>query len=962
MFDLETVVVQQTELTVLKKIAQGGFGTVFLVKDWSNNRFALKRVITNSKSVIDLTKTEIELLDSFTHDNIIRLMASDVYLHHGKTHIYMLLEYCPADLVGLMQHHKSGATQIADGLIGSIFLQLVKALDAVHKRDWVHRDIKVENILFTDVSYNELKLCDFGSCTAEEIVPQTSSEISHVTTMVEKYTTPLYRAPEMYDPWRKQIIGKPSDIWALGVVLYYLCTLETPFPEENPKLAVLNNHYVLPDGVASEYRTIIRACLMSDPMQRPTTDDLINHMENGTPLGDTSFVFETAAVVSETMFDPFGFVTGNPAAETAATPAKTTLSATFFEQVAPQPEPVAAKTQVLDGFFSFGSEPQPSVVQPVTQPVKQPVPQAKSEFGEKAARLMDIAVKENVQNKGFFETMETANHDPLFSLLDAAPAATKSPVQSPKQKEEEFFCVKTEYKKHEYFSPTTAVKAATPQDKLEEDEEPSDDESDKLLGLKRQPSFTKQKIKRKIGRNGYELLESPADTTNEPPKRRTLAFSTGKAIKKLTDSIKLVGKSDIEIAVRKACSREIGIPKMKHINSLSVHLQESTRNIQHFYDFIQSCITRDAVVLTKALCVLLNLLHVTESMNFRLHFARFCDGDERDLLSRIEAFSEMIDDSKLDYGFMDLFYNFLGLLRKRSQLHQTFSHLEGNLSIDSYLYYTSRLVQMELKAQDKTKNAFSSFTKSAVTICIREEELLRKNFEHSSAWIQSLVEELSVYFEEALRFLSLFLPYFNGATTEMLPLVDALFLNTLRELFFLHDSLFFLIWAIDTLCISQEFSYAYVSPFIANSIGLQELVNEFADKSDLLERLTLPVFVGNAFDLSNRSLKDCPVHPPASLSSVVERSIGEWFPSLQVARNRVSEAGTVNEEEVVEPQHITPLVANTEASASEAPAVDFFAFDSVQEREEEDNNSKNSTVAAPQTPKKQQNLFEMFGL
>lgn len=97
--------------------------------------------------------------------------------------------------------------------IKSIIHQTVLALAYLHKRAITHRDIKLENILYT--SKGEVKLIDFGFSTL----------------MLQKKKmfcgTPSYMAPEIVR--RTCFKGQPVDIWALGITLYALISHSFPF-------------------------------------------------------------------------------------------------------------------------------------------------------------------------------------------------------------------------------------------------------------------------------------------------------------------------------------------------------------------------------------------------------------------------------------------------------------------------------------------------------------------------------------------------------------------------------------------------------------------------------------------------------------------------------------------------------------------------------------------------------------
>jgi len=74
-----------------------------------------------------------------------------------------------------------------------------------------------------------------------------------------RYTTPMYRAPEMVDTWSNHAITVASDVWALGCIIYTLCYMKHPF-EDSAKLRILNGNYTIPPGDVkySCYHDIIR--------------------------------------------------------------------------------------------------------------------------------------------------------------------------------------------------------------------------------------------------------------------------------------------------------------------------------------------------------------------------------------------------------------------------------------------------------------------------------------------------------------------------------------------------------------------------------------------------------------------------------------------------------------------------------------------------------------------------------
>jgi len=108
----------------------------------------------------------------------------------------------------------------------------------MHERGIAHRDLKVENILLHNKKF---KLCDFGSASADTLDYERASkmEISKQMEQFEKYTTLMYRPPEMIDQYLRHSVGLKVDMWMLGCILYTLCFARHPF-QNAQKLAILN--------------------------------------------------------------------------------------------------------------------------------------------------------------------------------------------------------------------------------------------------------------------------------------------------------------------------------------------------------------------------------------------------------------------------------------------------------------------------------------------------------------------------------------------------------------------------------------------------------------------------------------------------------------------------------------------------------------------------------------------------
>ena len=86
---------------------------------------------------------------------------------------------------------------------------------------------------------------------------------------IERNTTMTYRAPEMCDLFRKQLVCEKVDIWALGCMLYKMAFYEDAFADGT--LQILNNRWSIPktSAFSPQFHDLIKFMLEPDPIRRP---------------------------------------------------------------------------------------------------------------------------------------------------------------------------------------------------------------------------------------------------------------------------------------------------------------------------------------------------------------------------------------------------------------------------------------------------------------------------------------------------------------------------------------------------------------------------------------------------------------------------------------------------------------------------------------------------------------------
>ena len=172
----------------------------------------------------------------------------------------------------------------------------------MHSLNIAHRDLKVENILVSTASSDtasvpEFKLGDFGSATKDhsiDFAKATKREIGKFLSKIDKACTKMYRAPEMIDQYQGyNVDGKATDVWALGCVLYVLCTgISHPF-QDATNLAILNAQYDMDEkensnmaNVSETVKDLIRAMLVTNPKERLALDQVQTYLNQMSEQAD----------------------------------------------------------------------------------------------------------------------------------------------------------------------------------------------------------------------------------------------------------------------------------------------------------------------------------------------------------------------------------------------------------------------------------------------------------------------------------------------------------------------------------------------------------------------------------------------------------------------------------------------------------------------------------------------------
>ncbi|MBL4847461.1 MAG: protein kinase [Planctomycetes bacterium] len=207
------------EFVTEEKLGEGAMGKIYRARksDEAGPSNYVVKVFTSAESEDDLERIrrEGELLDQIQHPNVVRSFGGG---REGEWH-YLIMEFVQGEtLQELMERRRRLPWEGAIRAVG----QIAQALRAIHLLGIVHRDVKPHNVLVK--SDGTLKLCDFGLAKAADAV-QVRSRAGMIL------GSPAYIAPEQ---WGDHDVDARADLFALGVVSYFLVTGAYPFRGRTP--------------------------------------------------------------------------------------------------------------------------------------------------------------------------------------------------------------------------------------------------------------------------------------------------------------------------------------------------------------------------------------------------------------------------------------------------------------------------------------------------------------------------------------------------------------------------------------------------------------------------------------------------------------------------------------------------------------------------------------------------------
>jgi serine/threonine protein kinase len=252
------------DLLIIGKIGKGRCSNVYkAINMKTGEKIAVKKCDNNEKGLME---REIRGNAELRHRNIIQTRG---WFKEEESY-YILYEL--ATLGDLWEYIYSREEKLTEEKVKMILTGVIQAVSYMHSKKWIHRDIKMENVLL----FKGLKgkICDL------EFAIDSSHE-----NPTRRVGTIEYMSPEILSCERPKVDGtsgytEQTDVWSIGVMVYECLHKETPFSGNDFNEMTKNiatKEITFNESLSEQAKDFITACLQRDQQQRIKTRDMLKH-------------------------------------------------------------------------------------------------------------------------------------------------------------------------------------------------------------------------------------------------------------------------------------------------------------------------------------------------------------------------------------------------------------------------------------------------------------------------------------------------------------------------------------------------------------------------------------------------------------------------------------------------------------------------------------------------------------
>ncbi|XP_042679227.1 serine/threonine-protein kinase Nek4 isoform X3 [Centrocercus urophasianus] len=248
----------------LRAVGKGSYGEVSLVRHRQDSKqYVIKKLNLKHASSRErkAAEQEAQLLSQLKHPNIVAYRES----WQGEDGLlYIVMGFCEGgDLYHRLKEQKGKL--LPENQVVEWFVQIAMALQYLHEKHILHRDLKTQNVFLTRT--NIIKVGDLGIARVLE------NQCDMASTLIG---TPYYMSPELFS---NKPYNYKSDVWALGCCVYEMATLKHAFNAKDMNSLVYRiiegKLPPMPKDYSPQLVEIIQTMLSKKPEQRPTVRSIL---------------------------------------------------------------------------------------------------------------------------------------------------------------------------------------------------------------------------------------------------------------------------------------------------------------------------------------------------------------------------------------------------------------------------------------------------------------------------------------------------------------------------------------------------------------------------------------------------------------------------------------------------------------------------------------------------------------
>ncbi|MDF1660939.1 MAG: protein kinase [Planctomycetota bacterium] len=272
-----------------QEINRGGMGVIYSAKQRETGRAVAIKFMLQDESdpfLIKRFRQEAKALSKLIHPNIVSIVE------FGEDHDIPFIVMELIDGITLeekmreLKDPKTGAYQVSDDLVSTIFAPLSEALTLCHEHGIIHRDLKPDNIILEAKTLRPV-LIDFGLVTydPEHYTTRMTTFYENITGSDQLVGTPAFMSPEQIDAVAYGPITTASDVWSLLTCLFTFTTGSLPYDFKSLPELLMSLTSRPPDlpstrdpSTAPWIDDLCRRGFHLDPSQRPNMRDLSKYL------------------------------------------------------------------------------------------------------------------------------------------------------------------------------------------------------------------------------------------------------------------------------------------------------------------------------------------------------------------------------------------------------------------------------------------------------------------------------------------------------------------------------------------------------------------------------------------------------------------------------------------------------------------------------------------------------------